>query len=79
MIRRPPRSTLFPYTTLSDLTGDTVTFYSKSLREIDQQTNLAGVSRVYMRSGGTAIALFSSQARVLNIGNPLKDLNSDGG
>ena len=64
---------------LAVLTGDTVTFYSKSLREIDQQTNLAGVSRVYMRSGGSAIALFGSQARVLNIGNPLKDLNSDGG
>ena len=62
---------------LAVLTGDRVTFYSKSLREIDQQTNLAGVSRVYMRSGGTAIALFNSQARVLTIGNPLKDLNSD--
>lgn len=62
---------------LAVLTGDTVTFYSKSLREIDQQTNLAGVSRVYMRSGGTAIALFGSQARVLTIGNPLKDLTAD--
>ncbi|MCD8355619.1 MAG: DUF5711 family protein [Clostridia bacterium] len=62
---------------LAVLTGDSVTFYSKSLREIDQQTNLAGVSRIYMRSGGTAIALFNSQARVLTIGNPLKDLNSD--
>lgn len=62
---------------LAVLTGDTVTFYSKSLREIDQQTNLAGVSRIYMRSGGTAIALFGRQARVLTIGNPLKDLNSD--
>ena len=61
------------------LTGDTVTFYSKSLRQIDQQTNLAGVSRVYMRSGGTAIALFGSQARVLTIGNPLNDLNSSDG
>ncbi|MDO4174810.1 MAG: DUF5711 family protein [Eubacteriales bacterium] len=59
---------------LAVLTGDTVTFYSKSLREIDQQTNLAGISRIYMRSGGTAIALFNSQARVLSIGNPLKDL-----
>ncbi len=64
---------------LAVLTGDTVTFYSKSLRQIDQQTNLAGVSRVYMRSGGTAIALFGSQARVLTIGNPLNDLNSSGG
>lgn len=62
---------------LAVLTGDRVTFYSKSLREIDQQTNLAGVSRIYMRSSGTAIALFNSQARVLTIGNPLKDLNSD--
>ena len=64
---------------LAVLTGDTVTFYSKSLRQIDQQTNLAGVSRVYMRSGGTAIALFGSQARVLTIGNPLNDLNSSDG
>lgn len=64
---------------LAVLTGDTVTFYSKSLREIDRQTNLAGVSRVYMRTGGTAIALFGSQARVLTIGNPLKDINSDDG
>ena len=32
-----------------------------------------------MRSGGTAIALFGSQARVLTIGNPLNDLNSSGG
>ena len=63
---------------LAVLTGDTVTFYSKSLREIDRQTDLAGVSRVYMRSGGIAIALCGDQARVLNIGNPLKDLNSDG-
>ncbi|MDO4286715.1 MAG: DUF5711 family protein [Eubacteriales bacterium] len=61
---------------LAVLTGDTVSFYSKSLREIDQQTNLAGVSRIYMRSGGTAIALFNSQARVLSIGNPLKDLHT---
>lgn len=62
---------------LAVLTGDTVTFYSKSLRQIDQQSGLAGVSRVYMRSGGTAIALFGSQARVLTIGHPLKDLNSE--
>lgn len=62
---------------LAVLSGDTVTFYSKSLKEIDQQTNLAGVSRVYMRSGGTAIALFGNQARVLTIGKSLKDLNSD--
>lgn len=64
---------------LAVLTGDTVTFYSKSLREIDRQNNLAGVSRIYMRQGGSAIALFSSQARVLTIGNPLKDLNADNG
>ena len=62
---------------LAVLTGDTVTFYSSSLREIDRQTNLAGVSRVYMRAGGTAIALFGNQARVLTIGNPLNDLHSD--
>ena len=62
---------------LAVLTGDTVTFYSSSLREIDQQTNLTGASRVYMRSGGTAIALFGSQARVLTIGHPLKDLYTD--
>lgn len=61
---------------LAVLSGDTVTFYSKSLREIDRQDNLMGVSRVYMRSGGTAIALFSSQARVLTIGNPLKDITA---
>lgn len=64
---------------LAVLTGDTITFYSKSLRQIDQQTNLAGVSRVYMRDNGTAIALFGSQARVLTIGNPLEDINSDDG
>lgn len=58
---------------LAVLTGDTVTFYSKSLRQIDQQDGLAGASRVYMRSGGTAIALFGSQARVLTIGHPLED------
>ncbi len=62
---------------LAVLTGDTVTFYSKSLRQIDQQTNLAGVSRIYMREGSTAIALFSSQARVLTIGNPLEDFSTD--
>ena len=57
-------------------TGETVTFYSKSLKEIDSQTGLTGLSRVYMRSGGTAIALFNSQARVLTIGSPLEDLRS---
>jgi hypothetical protein len=51
--------------------ADTVTFYSQSLRLIDEQSGLAGMSRVYMRSGGVAIALFGSHARVLTIGNPL--------
>lgn len=63
---------------LAVLTNDTLTFYSKSLRQIDQQPNLAGVSRIYMRPGGSAIALFSSQARVLTIGHALNDFNSTG-
>lgn len=61
---------------LAVTTGETVTFYSKSLKEIDSQTGLTGLSRVYMRSGGSAIALFNSQARVLTIGSPLKDLHA---
>lgn len=61
---------------LAVVTGETVTFYSKSLKEIDRQTGLSGLSRVYMRSGGTAIALFNSQARVLTIGSPLEEFSS---
>ncbi len=63
---------------LAVLTGDEVTFYSKSLRLINVQDGLSGATRVYMRAGGTAIALFSSHARVLTIGNPLNDLTLDG-
>lgn len=74
-ISAEPDSVSFYDGRLAVLTGDTVTFYSQSLRQIDQQSGLSGVSRVYMRSGGTAIALFGSQARVLTIGKPLKDFD----
>lgn len=61
---------------LAVLTGDTVTFYNRSLRPIDEQTGLSGASAIYMRSGNLCIASFSSYARVLTIGQPLADLNS---
>ena len=61
---------------LAVLAGDTVTFYNRSLRPIDEQTGLSGASAIYMRSGNLCIASFSSYARVLTIGQPLTDLNS---
>ncbi len=61
---------------LAVLCGDTVTFYNRSLRSIDEQTGLSGASAVYMRSGNLCIASFSSYARVLTIGQPLRDLSS---
>ena len=56
------------------LTGDTLTFYNRSLRQIDQQHGFAGSSRVFMRAGNLCIAEFSSQARVTTVGNPPEDL-----
>ena len=60
---------------LAVLSGDTVAFYNRSLRQIDEQTGFSGASAVYMRSGNLCIASFSSYARVLTIGQPLEDLN----
>lgn len=57
---------------LAVLTDDVVTFYSKNLRQIDRQDNLAGISRLYMRDDNTAIARMGSHARVLTIGQPLE-------
>ena len=59
---------------LAVLTGDTLTFYNRSLRQIDQQHGFAGSSRVFMRAGNLCIADFSSQARVTTVGNPPEDL-----
>lgn len=72
-----PDSVSFYDRRLAVLTDDTVTFYSQNLREIDKQTGLSGVSRVFMRSGGTAIALFGGEARVLTIGKPLEFTKQD--
>jgi hypothetical protein len=59
---------------LAVLTNDTITFYNRSLRQIDEQSGYAAASRIYMRSGNLCIAEFSSHARVTTIGHPLEDL-----
>ena len=63
---------------LAVLTGDTLTFYNRTLRPIDEQSGFAGASRIYMRSGNLCIAEFSSQARVTTIGRPPEDLLETG-
>lgn len=60
---------------LAVLSGDTVTFYTRSLQLIEEQNGFSGASRVFMRSGNNCIALFSSNARILTIGKQLDDLN----
>lgn len=59
---------------LAVLTGDTLTFYNRTLRQIDEQSGFAGASRIYMRSGNLCIAEFSNHARVTTIGRPPEDL-----
>lgn len=62
---------------LAVLSGDDVTFYNRSLRQIDQQSGYSGASRVYMRRGNLCIAEFSSNARVMTIGRQLDDLTTE--
>ena len=69
-----PDSISYRDSRLGILSGDTVTFYNRHLRQIDEQSGYSGASRIYMRGGNLCIALFSSNARVTTIGQPLEDL-----
>ncbi len=53
---------------LAVLSGDRLTFYSRDLSQIDEQSGLSGASRIFMRPANTCLAVFSSNARVLVVG-----------
>ena len=78
ILTEEPDSISYQAGRLAVLTGDTLTFYNRSLRQIDQQHGFAGASRVYMRAGNLWIAEFSSQARVTTVGRPPEDLADAG-
>src|SRR2546425_1392047 len=75
MIRRPPRSTLFPYTTLFRSASLGVTVYQKTITDLLLEQNLAPstgyVSRIFnggkLRNRGIEAALQYSAGRAADV------------
>src|SRR3989441_8369584 len=75
MIRRPPRSTLFPYTTLFRSASLGVTVYQKTITDLLLEQNLAPstgyVSRIFnggkLRNRGIEAALQVSPVRTADV------------
>src|SRR3712207_7751937 len=68
MIRRPPRSTLFPYTTLFRSKNDLVKFSKVLKNNADCHVDIYGYTD---RSGGDAINVPLSQRRAQSVANYL--------
>src|SRR2546430_17433850 len=69
MIRRPPRSTLFPYTTLFRSWGDLPTWFGRQLTEVPVRGNVI--------CGGSEKVIYRADWRALRNGNAPRTMRSD--